>query len=189
MTQPNILSFGASGWIRVTWSDRPYRVLARTVERDGRRVIADLVIRSDGHVDSKVMKKVPVSWLESTANVPDRARQLSAGESGGGSNTPSGTPMSSVLDELEIAIDGMAMAALSTQEPVTRERLARPDGTNPEEFYAHVASAYHDVVQRTSAVAPVLAEEAGVPVATVRRWIQESRRRGFLPPARRGRAG
>ncbi len=38
-------------------------------------------------------------------------------------------------------------------------------------------------------VAVVLAKEADVPVGTVHRWILEARRRGFLPPARQGRAG
>jgi hypothetical protein len=64
-----------------------------------------------------------------------------------------------------------------------------PDGSNPDGFYRQVAEAYRDAVQDTRKVAVVLAEEAGVPVGTVHRWILEARRRGFLPSARQGRAG
>jgi hypothetical protein len=67
--------------------------------------------------------------------------------------------------------------------------LTRPDGSNPDAFYQQVAEAYRDVVQTTPKVAKVLADEAGVPVGTVHRWVMEARRRGFLPPARQGRAG
>jgi hypothetical protein len=70
-----------------------------------------------------------------------------------------------------------------------RKPLTRPDGSNPDAFYRQVAEAYRDVVQKNRKVAVALAEEAGVPVGTVHRWILEARRRGFLPSARQGRAG
>ncbi len=34
-----------------------------------------------------------------------------------------------------------------------------------------------------------LAEVNGVPVTTAHRWVKEARRRGFLPPGRKGRRG
>lgn len=67
--------------------------------------------------------------------------------------------------------------------------LRRPDGLDPAGFYRLLAAHYRVVVVRTAAPAPVLAEAAGVPTATVHRWIAEARRRGFLPAARKGRAG
>jgi hypothetical protein len=70
-----------------------------------------------------------------------------------------------------------------------RTPLNRPDGSNPDAFYRQVAEAYRDAVQDHRNVAVVLAKEANVPVGTVHRWIVEARRRGFLPPARVGRAG
>jgi hypothetical protein len=69
------------------------------------------------------------------------------------------------------------------------EPLTRPNGSNPDAFYQQVAEAYRDVVQITPKVAKALADEANVPVGTVHRWVLEARRRGFLPPARQGRAG
>ncbi|MDQ0308243.1 hypothetical protein J2S46_002799 [Kitasatospora herbaricolor] len=188
MEQPEIMSFGAGGWVRVTWRDRPYRVLAKTAEQRGRRVITDLVVRSDTRVDSGVLKSLPIGWLEGVVNVPERSASLQSAENAGTTHT--GSSMAELLTELEISIDGMASGGGGEKLPAsTRVALTRPTGMDPEDFYGRVAEAYNDVVQRTNAVAPALAEEAGVPVATVRRWIQESRRRGFLPPARRGRAG
>jgi hypothetical protein len=70
-----------------------------------------------------------------------------------------------------------------------RQPLNRPDGSDPDAFYEQVAEAYRDVIQTTPKVAKVLADEAGVPVGTVHRWVMEARRRGFLPAARQGRAG
>lgn len=187
MKQPNIISAGGAGWIRITWPDRPYRVLARTVERNGRRVIVDLVVRSDGNVDSSALKSLPIGWLEGLVNAPDWAKALGRRDSG--ATTPTGEDMAEVLTMLEIGVDGMAFGVDQPSEQTKRPPLSRPDGADPDDFYRRVADAYHDVLQRSGRVAPALAEEAGVPVATVRRWIQESRRRGFLPPARRGRAG
>jgi hypothetical protein len=70
-----------------------------------------------------------------------------------------------------------------------RARLSRPDGRDPEKFYAAVAEAYKEYVTQTEKVAVKIAEEASVPVTTVHRWILEARRRGFLPAATKGRAG
>ena len=66
--------------------------------------------------------------------------------------------------------------------------LARPDRRNPE-FYRQVASAYNAAASRSRRPVAVLAAEAGVPHNTARHWIREARRRGYLPPGRRGRAG
>ncbi|MCP9209954.1 hypothetical protein [Streptomyces cucumeris] len=184
MDEPEVLLFGGGKWLRVSWADRPYRVLARVEERDGRRVIVDLVVRSREHVDSGTLKGLPIGWLEGVANAPEAREHLNE------SNTDTDR-MSLVLAELELVIDEMTAkpAERFMGAEVKRQPLQRPDGRDPDFFYRQVAEAYMDVLRKTSAIAPVLAEEAGVPVATARRWVQEARRRGFLPPARQGRAG
>ncbi len=70
-----------------------------------------------------------------------------------------------------------------------RAPLTRPDGKDPDAFYERVAVAYREMVLTHRNVAVALAEEANVPPGTVHRWVLEARRRGFLPPARQGRAG
>jgi hypothetical protein len=70
-----------------------------------------------------------------------------------------------------------------------RPRLARPDGTDPDGFYGQVAKAYREYALQSRAPATALATEADVPVATARSWVREARRRGHLPPGRKGKAG
>lgn len=184
MEEPEVLLFGGSGWVRMSWPERPYRVLAHTEAREGRRVITELVIRSTEHIDSVALKGLPIGWIEGVLNTPQAHEKLSAAD---GTDDRLGL----VLTELDLVTAEMtAKPASSLAAPgVPREPLQRPDGSDPDMFYRQVAEAYMDILRRTSAIAPVIAKEADVPVGTARRWIQEARRRGFLAPARRGRAG
>jgi hypothetical protein len=50
------------------------------------------------------------------------------------------------------------------------------------------ARAYRSAAAESGRPAAVLAEENGVPVETVRRWVKETRRRGYLAAGRKGRA-
>jgi transposase len=67
--------------------------------------------------------------------------------------------------------------------------LSRRGELDIDGFYRSIATAYNQALAVTSKPAKVLAEEAGVPTGTAHRWVNEARRRGFLPPARQGRAG
>ena len=83
-----------------------------------------------------------------------------------------------------------APTSLDLPEPAEpRDRLVRPDGSDPDGFYSKVARAYREYAFRSRAPAVSIAKEAGVPVATARSWIREARRRGALPPGRQGKAG
>lgn len=70
-----------------------------------------------------------------------------------------------------------------------RPRLTRPDGSAPDDFYRLVARAYGTYAAESRAPGKAMAHEAGVPTTTAHRWIREARRRGHLPPGRRGVAG
>jgi hypothetical protein len=71
----------------------------------------------------------------------------------------------------------------------SRPRLNRRQGaTGVDQFYGDVAVAYRSAAAESNKPAVLLAEENGIPVETVRRWIKEARRRGHLPAGRRGRA-
>jgi hypothetical protein len=58
-----------------------------------------------------------------------------------------------------------------------------------DRFYKQVADIYVAAVERGEAPAPVLVKASNKPLATVRRWIVECRRRGFLAEGSKGRAG
>jgi hypothetical protein len=152
-------------------------MLVKTVERDGRQVITKLVVVAD-QVSSATFRELPISRIEALVNHPLNQRWRT-------SRGPDEDALSAAIDELMHEVPRRQPAQV--KQP--REPLRRPDGSDPEGFYRKVAEAYSEALLRTSRPAPILAAEAGVPVATVRRWVLESRRRGLLPPGRKGRAG
>jgi hypothetical protein len=103
---------------------------------------------------------------------------------------PAGNDRDLTLGELEDR-EQSARSDLSIPPPpkTQRAKLGRPDGKDPDKFYAQVAQAYREYAPRTRATAVAIAEEAGVPVGTVHGWIREARRRGHLPAGREGSAG
>lgn len=84
---------------------------------------------------------------------------------------------------------GRVEALLNAPTDARAVTLQRPDGSDPATFYRSVADAYNATVPHSSRPARLMADQASVPVGTVHRWIAEARRRGYLPPARKGRAG
>ena len=67
--------------------------------------------------------------------------------------------------------------------------LRAPERPIPDDFYEDLAQVYKGLVANKTAPAPAIAQQAGVSVRTVHGWISEARKRGYLPPARRGAAG
>lgn len=187
---------GAPGWAEVFFAGdhSPERILIKISSRDGRWIITNLIMVGD--IDSSLLKSIPMSRIEAALNSVGMGAQLS-------DQTPDSPPRQADSFHAEFEqIDSGLTAYLSKHQKVMvwadnletplqvhRPPLVRPDGSDPEAFYRQVAKAYDDVVRKTAAPAKVLANEAGVPVATVHRWIHEARRRGYLPPARKGRAG
>jgi hypothetical protein len=177
------LTYLKDGW--VLWS------LSRPGTTEGLMVYAQLHAEKDGdrgevvrlavegrNLTTDKLRSIPLGHIETMANTQPGFSPHIAG-------TPQ-NPMGEAFDGLRRQANGHVLA-LAARKP--RKPLSRPDGTNPEAFYQQVADAYGDAVQTTNKVAKVLAEEADVPVVTVHRWILEARRRGFLPPARKGRVG
>jgi len=147
-------------------------------EREGRFVVTDLYLHGD-EITAATLRAIPIRQVEAQAN------------------TPAGAYLSRLriqreddptLEELRAGF-ALEREAKQQRRRKRREPLSRPDRTDPDAFYRQVAAAYSDVAGETRKVAKVLADEAGVPVTTVHRWVLEARRRGYLPPARRGRAG
>jgi hypothetical protein len=86
----------------------------------------------------------------------------------------------------------MKQSATATVRPAPPDpRLEVPDAKPyGDDFYRRVALVYSGLVAAGEAPAPRIADANGVPaITTVHRWVREARRRGFLPPATRGKAG
>lgn len=164
----------------------------RLRDADG-RVVVDAVYVHGPEITATVLQAVPVSHLELIANLMpginlfDLTAVMQFGteypltEESPAAGEPS-------LADLRAMAPG-APARFALIEPVKRSQLKRPDGTDPAGFSERVAAAYREYAMQTRAPAIKIAEEAGVPVATVRSWIREARRRGKLPPGRKGKAG
>ncbi|MFY1703925.1 acyl-CoA carboxylase epsilon subunit [Micromonospora sp. WMMA1923] len=198
----DLITVVADGWVELRLAgpgDHP-RVLARVGERDGRRAV-DAVMVAGGPLDSQALRSIPMARIESALNHP-KFGMLNAKLAVDDDVLRSLADRGHLFPEEFAAIDAALGAYLekapqpSGETPGAshawrrrRKPLTRPDGSNPDGFYRQVADAYNDLIVSTSAPAPILAEEASVPVPTVHRWIAEARRRGHLPPARRGRAG
>jgi hypothetical protein len=76
------------------------------------------------------------------------------------------------------------------EKPFTHiRRLKPPERPIPDEFYEDLAEVYKGYVGNKVAPAPAIAKQTRVSVRTVHGWISEARKRGHLPPARRGAAG
>jgi hypothetical protein len=147
----------------------------------GRWWITDLYVH--GQVSAETLRGISIPRLEArlaqVTRDPDTAERMSRADD---NDLKIGKLRSRARDvadhERELRAQGIA-----------RAELRRPDGEDPEEFYRLVSRAYAEYAAETKAPAREMAEEAGVPVTTVHRWVREARRRGFLPPARKGRAG
>lgn len=169
--------------------DAPPRVLVKLERRGDRYACTRLII--DGELDSQTLRKIPMARIEATATMAATTKFI---------DESLRQQQPDLLDEeferMEVVLDVYFSHPRQKQERPSsgaaghrREPLTRPDGTDPEGFSRRVAEAYVEAASATRAPATVLAEEAGVPVTTVHRWVREARQRGHLPPARKGRAG
>ncbi len=59
----------------------------------------------------------------------------------------------------------------------------------PDEFYEVIARAYRALAATSTRPIIDIAEANDVPATTAQRWVKEARRRGHLPPGRRGKSG
>lgn len=177
------------------------RVLVKLArdEASGRVVITRMIYvgdadgvfrRSSVPVTSASLRALPIGRIEAAVNkaaLPADVFDETPRDDGFGVQfAPVDTALADYLDKTEHRLSNTRLALPGEAD---RAPLSRPDGTDPEAFSRRVAAAYTSAVESSAAPAKVLAEEAGVPVTTVHRWIREARQRGHLPPAVKGRAG
>lgn len=179
------------------WVTRPGPENTRVHMRIGRNesgqfVVTDVFVHGE-HVTAAVLRGIQPSRVESIARLGDDEREQANAH---------GKPVTLTVpllladaayrgpdDSITLAELRRRSVGLETEEENDRPRLGRPDGSEPNVFYASVAAAYRDYAKTTKAAAARIAEEADVPVSTAHRWVREARRRGFLPAGQRGKTG
>jgi len=184
------------GWVSVLpgQPDGADGVHVRVRRRDGRLVITDLYIHG-AEITPEVLrgismsrlqaaltfnlvmsKVLPIADLPPDAVAPPIVREL-------GPVAGDDAPEPSLADlRNRVQRDDRSEIEIPQRLPLTR-----PGGIAPEQFYPRVAAAYSEYAPHTRAPAKEIAAEAKVPITTVHRWIREARRRGFLPPAKKGK--
>lgn len=170
------------GWFRVSGAF-PTIYVGCDPGIGGRAVITQLVIYDSLHpnparrIDGTALRAIPLARIEASLN--DAGRQAWALASA--PNEP--------LMELERLTENPVPGAYQPRIGGTRARLTRPSRGDSEEFSRRVAEAYLQLGQASNKPAVEIANEAGVPVTTARRWINDARKRGYLPKGQRGRVG
>lgn len=161
-------------WLALPAPDGQEAQVTVRLDRDehGRWTVAALYV--EGQVTGELLRAIPVARIEAAANLPT-------------ANLPAGPPPGGEVTLGQVRSWATAIDPARLDRP--REPLQRPDGSDPEGFYRRVADAYRMAATSSHRPAALLAEEAGVPVATVHRWVAEARRRQLLPPGRKGKAG
>ncbi len=138
------------------------RITASLVLRAGRSGAEFRVIRFEHTVADGVVSDgppAPIEWLEHTANDPGM--------------------MQVILDSLHHASVDAGEPLPMQLPPAMLERRDRPDA-----FYSHVAALVRICNTNRISYGPRLAVDNNVSEGTVRSWVHEARRRGFLDQPR-----
>ena len=180
-----------AAWLSIASPDEGGTHLRIAQRGDGRWIVNGVYVHSP-EITATALQRVPISHVDLVMNLlpgMDLERLELVTKYGGYGYPILDDPPEPTLAELRREAAG-APAEFRLLEPAgERARLTRPDGSDPDGFYAQVARAYIEYAPQTRAPAVAIASEAEVPVATARSWVRESRRRGKLPAGRKGKAG
>jgi hypothetical protein len=169
---------GYGGTFLVESKDGRWRAVVQLASRaDDRLRVGAVELRSLGRrrLDVGAWRSFPLAMVESVANLPAYRE--------------------TVLAHLRDDDPDRHGKPVEDWTPGRKSRKpvlpGRPEtGRYPDRFYERLADLYRHHVERGDPPAQRIADDEGVPVTTVHRWIRQSRRRGFLRPAgARGRAG
>jgi hypothetical protein len=173
------------GWVRYYDSQHPEPVWVRVqATPDERLVIRELYLTADNdlgseRIDTDQLRRLSPARIEATLNsATSKALILERIGKAPGPKEPRGPAKRSPMVRAE------------TSYHVHGEGLVPPPGRpRPDSFYQQVANDYLAAASVSARPAVNLARGADVPVSTVRGWVAEARRRGFLPPGQKGRRG
>lgn len=163
------------GWflVRVTGVENEFFIGA-VIGDDRKPVITGFALLAEQLLTGD-LRQVPLGRIQSALTNPHLLAHITAAP-----------PAQHPLRQLQEAADQGADHVLTPTAP--HQRLTRPDGRDPTAFYGQVASAYRHYTTVSPRPAVEISVEAGVPVATARRWINHARELGLLEKGQRGRA-
>jgi hypothetical protein len=179
MTTPELsLAVGNGGWVRArfTTRDLPEQTVYVRFAPAGNRWRA-VELRLDDP-SQEILRAIPLSRIEHAVNASERGEAIAGPVVFGlavGHENPSPKDLRAHFKNKRRRI----VSPVKLERPATR-RLT-------DDFYKDVARAYTAATAAGSNPRKALAEASATPADTVARWIRETRRRGYLPPAEPGK--
>jgi hypothetical protein len=162
----------AGGWVGLAL-ERGTAFVRFAAAEDGRLAPVELRIVDAGELTMELVRSVPLPRLEALANNDDH--HVGWRES---------------LDSKPGDLSPPDWDHAAVAHRAVRARVKVPTSARyPDEFYAQVAAVYSKLAELGYPPGKTIADENDQGIATVRRWIKEARRRGHLPPGRRGKVG
>jgi len=189
-----VLTLGDGGWChyRAPFTSRyldPEVWVRFEARKNGRLEATELHAR---RLSPAALREVPLGRIESAANEESLRAEIltSIGREGEEAGAPLYALRRIAPSRRELAARGLAKheARLSpwTGLGATLRIRPRPGERGPDDFYRDIGAVYERLSATTGRPAPDLAQQAGVSVSTVHRWVKEARRRGLMAPGRRG---
>lgn len=194
------------GWLYIEEVEPAIRVQFREAE-DG-RLEPSGVTMENAVLSNRVLAKLPFGSIEALANMPHIAASIRKSIRSGarfrsvkhGGIVPATELKGNLFSKRPTFFSGTVTDTVAMSDAINYEltgqsnieRLAEIVSSRPtrytDEFFKRVAAEYRS---QTPSGRPgaYLAEQLGVPVSTVWRWIRTCRQKGFLPPARAGKEG
>lgn len=205
------MSIGNAGWTR--FIDMPglpddTRLYVRFRQVDSRLRLTEIYLEGAGvSLSTEAIRSLPMARIEAEANTEDSFRKVVDRIRLPGPDLSTlasyfDTTFGSQADERDWVVLSMRSqfpgsglpqpghaprAGFAEGAQVRTVRLGPPssDGLT-DDFFRQVAASYERAVQEGKAPAPTLAEEAGVPVRTVHRWVYLARKAGIMPRGTQG---
>lgn len=188
------LDLEGDGWIRFD----ELGVRARFVERDGRFVPVSVEL-IDSVLTIRALQQIPFGRIEAAANEARVAEELRQQR-----NAAIGAKARQEGEDAKDAADAASwyIGAIVSTPAVTidlrrsdeaRKKLKAILASEPtrygDEFYRLFSSVYGREAAQSPRPAAVLAEDLGVTVGRVWRWVRVCRSKGYLAPSRIGKEG
>lgn len=187
------MEVGNAGWLRVELPRASVWVQFAKLEEEfgGRFVPMSMFVL--GALDTEVVRAIPFGRIEAWANHPTVADELERRRDWPSPNVAQAVHSWAVPENAKIPTYPHPPPIEPTPVLPPRRvsgRLPVPDGRPyPDAFYWRLAKVYGDLAALGEPPAARIAEANEVPTTTAHRWIREARHRGFLPPAKHGKAG
>ncbi len=212
------MTIGSGGWVRYQSRQLERGVaFVRFGDHGGRLVLRELFVAGpDGGIDPEAVRRLPLGRIEAWANdvghaamirsrldtpAPDLRRAIGYFASSSTPVRPGNEHWVARMFEAQVPDSEEPQAPMrELTRPLGSAIVVSPDLPSGEvdvpprrpysdEFYRQVASVYSALAAQIRAPAAVMADANHVPLSTVHRWVKETRKRGFLAPGQRGRAG